>query len=219
MRARSCHERRRPLCALVRVRRERIVILLIDNYDSFTFNLYQYFEEIGARVAVFRHDAITVDDIEAGDYERIVISPGPKEPRDAGVSLEVVRRFSGRLPLLGVCLGHQCIVEAFGGRIVRAPRPVHGKASDIGHDGTGLFAGLPTPLAVGRYHSLVAEESSFPDVLEVTSRSADDDVIMAVSHRDHPTVGVQFHPESILTAHGHALLRNFLRIPAPERVQ
>lgn len=186
------------------------MILLIDNYDSFTFNLYQYLEEIGARTVVHRNDQVELDDVLSESWDAIVISPGPKDPSDAGLSLELVARVSGTIPLLGVCLGHQCIVQSFGGRIVRAPRPVHGKASVITHPGNELFEGMPEGLEVGRYHSLVAEEASFPDVLEVTSRSTDDNLIMALRHREHPTWGVQFHPESILTKHGHDMLRNFL---------
>ncbi len=193
------------------------MILLLDNYDSFTFNLYQYLREIGVETDVRRNDALTVDQVEAAGYEAIVISPGPKDPDDAGISLELVQRLSGVVPLLGVCLGHQAIVQAFGGRIVRAPAPVHGKASDVEHDGTDVFGGLPSPFSAGRYHSLVAELATFPDVLQVTARSVDDALIMGVRHREHLTFGVQFHPESILTEHGHTLLRNFVFIARGSR--
>lgn len=184
------------------------MILVIDNYDSFVFNIARYLEELGAAVRVLRNDAVTVDEVAALAPQALVLSPGPCAPDQAGISLDLVRRFSGRLPLLGVCLGHQCIGQVFGGRVTRARRPLHGQASPIEHDGRGLFAGLPQPLAVGRYHSLVVEAEG-AEALVVTARSAEGEV-MALRHREHPTFGVQFHPESILTEGGHALLRNFL---------
>ena len=187
------------------------MILLIDNYDSFTYNLYQYFCELGAEVEVIRNDKITTDEILSRGYAGVVISPGPADPDQSGVSLPAVAACSGKLPLLGVCLGHQCIAQHFGGKIIRAPRPVHGKASVITHDQSPLFDGLPRHYNAGRYHSLVAEEASFPDVLNVTARSTDDGLIMALQHQSHPTFGVQFHPESILTEHGRPLLNNFLK--------
>lgn len=192
------------------------MILLIDNYDSFTYNLYQYLEEIGAATTVLRNDAIDLqgiqEGIDTGRWAGIVVSPGPKAPQDAGISPHVITRYSGSLPILGVCLGHQSIVHAFGGEVVRAPAPVHGKASQIAHDGSRLFAGLPAQFAVGRYHSLVGQEHTLPACLRVTARSLDDDLIMALEHRTHPTFGVQFHPESILTEHGHAMLQNFVDV-------
>lgn len=223
------------------------MILLIDNYDSFVFNLARYCRELGQVVQVVRHDAISLDQIAAMAPQAIVISPGPCAPDQAGISLGVVTRFSGTLPILGVCLGHQCIGQAFGGRVVRARRPMHGQAAAVTHDGTGLFKGLTDPLIVGRYHSLVvdfdnpglpcraegvgeggigaespaAEPSSSPNPLRseeralvplvVTARSVEGE-IMALRHRDHPTFGVQFHPESVLTEGGHQLLANFLAI-------
>jgi anthranilate synthase component II len=185
------------------------VLLLIDNYDSFTYNLVQYFGELGADVHVYRNDAITVDQIAIWQPERIVISPGPCTPNEAGISVPAIRRFAGRIPILGVCLGHQAIGQAFGGRIVRAQRVMHGKVSAITHDGRGVFAGIPSPLTVTRYHSLAIERSSLPACLEVTAESEDGE-IMAVRHRELAVEGVQFHPEAILTEHGHALLQNFL---------
>lgn len=186
------------------------MFLLIDNYDSFVYNLYQYLSELGAAVTVVRNDQMTIDEVRAENYEGIVISPGPCDPDQAGISLEVVHELSGRVPILGVCLGHQAIVQAFGGRIVRAPKPVHGKTSPIEHDESGLFSDLPNPLEVARYHSLIAEEASLPDCLRVSARALDEDIIMAVAHREHATYGVQFHPESILTNNGHQLLSNFI---------
>jgi anthranilate synthase/aminodeoxychorismate synthase-like glutamine amidotransferase len=185
------------------------VILVIDNYDSFTWNLVQYLEELGEKVEVSRNDAIDGDGIEARRPRALVLSPGPKTPDDAGVTLEAVRRFSGRLPILGVCLGHQAIGQAFGGRIGRARHVMHGKVSPVKHDGRGVFSGLPTPLTVTRYHSLAIEPATMPACLEVTATS-DDGEVMGVRHRDLAVEGVQFHPEAILTEHGHALLRNFL---------
>jgi anthranilate synthase/aminodeoxychorismate synthase-like glutamine amidotransferase len=187
------------------------VILVIDNYDSFTWNLVQYLEELGEKVEVVRNDAIDGDGIEARRPRALVLSPGPKTPDDAGVTLQAVRRFSGRLPILGVCLGHQAIGQAFGGRIVRAPTLMHGKTSPIEHDGRTLFRDLPSPFDATRYHSLVVDPASVPSELEVSARTADG-VVMGLRHRSHPTEGVQFHPESILTGHGKALLANFLRL-------
>ena len=189
------------------------MVLLLDNYDSFTFNLVQCLAELGATVEVRRHDAITVDEAQKMAPERLVISPGPGRPADAGASLDLIRALRGRCPILGVCLGHQAIGEAFGGRVVRAPEPRHGKTSPIRHDGRGLFVGVPSTIEVGRYHSLVVEEATWPTDLEIVARSEDDGVIMALRHREHPIHGVQFHPESILTGEGRAILRNFLDLP------
>ena len=190
------------------------MLLMIDNYDSFTYNLVQYFGELGAEVVVHRNDQITVAEIEALRPQWIVISPGPCTPNEAGVSLETIRRLSGRVPILGVCLGHQSIGQAFGGRIVHAHDVMHGKTSAIHHRGQGVFRELPNPLQATRYHSLVIEQASLPDCLEVTAWTATADgavdEIMGVRHRELAVEGVQFHPESILTEHGHALLRNFL---------
>ncbi|HZN02737.1 MAG TPA: aminodeoxychorismate/anthranilate synthase component II [Candidatus Polarisedimenticolia bacterium] len=186
------------------------MILMIDNYDSFTWNLVQYLQEMEQEVEVVRNDAIDADGIAALGPKAIVISPGPGTPDDAGVSLETVRRFSGRLPILGVCLGHQAIGQAFGGRIVRAPTLMHGKTSPIRHDDGPLYHGLPNPFEATRYHSLVVDPKSFPQAL-VVSATTDAGVIMGLRHRSHPTEGVQFHPESILTTVGKDLMRNFLR--------
>ena len=185
------------------------MIVVIDNYDSFTYNLVQYLQELGADVEVYRNDRITVEGIAARGPGAIVLSPGPRTPDDAGITLETVRAFSGRLPILGVCLGHQAIGQAFGGRVVRAPSLMHGKTSLIRHDGRTLFAGLPDPFEATRYHSLVVDPESVPAVLEVSART-EDGVVMGLRHRRHPTEGVQFHPESILTREGKALLKNFL---------
>jgi anthranilate synthase component 2 len=185
------------------------MLLMIDNYDSFTYNLVQYLGELGEDVLTMRNDAITLEDIERLAPARIVISPGPCAPAQAGVSVPLLRHFAGRVPILGVCLGHQAIGEAFGGRIVRARELMHGKTSPITHDGRGVFRGLPSPYTVIRYHSLAIERASLPACLEVTAQT-DDGEIMGVRHREHAIEGVQFHPESILTEHGHALLRNFL---------
>ncbi len=189
------------------------MLLLIDNYDSFTYNLYQYLCELGAEVEVVRNDELSVEDCLAMAPERIVISPGPGTPDDAGISVELVRAAGGQVPLLGVCLGHQCIGEAFGGRIGYAGEIMHGKTSAISHDGRGVFEGLPEPFEAIRYHSLAIEPDSVPAELEVTARS-ESGVIMGVRHRSLPIEGVQFHPESIVTAVGHDLLRNFLRAEA-----
>jgi anthranilate synthase/aminodeoxychorismate synthase-like glutamine amidotransferase len=185
-------------------------VLLIDNYDSFTYNLYQYLCELGADVTVVRNDAISVDEARAMRPDLIVISPGPGVPRDAGISIELVRAMGPTTPVLGVCLGHQAITEAFGGVVSRAPELMHGKASPIEHDGRGVFEGLPSPFSAIRYHSLCAAPEAMPASLEVTARS-DSGVIMAVRHREFPVHGVQFHPESILTEHGKDLLANFLK--------
>lgn len=187
------------------------MLVLIDNYDSFTFNLYQYLRELGPEVQVFRNDEVTIEEIEIASPERIVISPGPCTPSQAGVSNEVIRHFAGRVPVLGVCLGHQCIGEVFGGRVAGAGEIVHGKTSMVRHDGKGVFAGLPNPMPAMRYHSLAIQPESVPECLEVTARS-DSGVIMGVRHREYAVEGVQFHPESIMTPEGKALLRNFLGI-------
>ncbi len=184
-------------------------LLLIDNYDSFTYNLVQAFLVLGAEVEVFRNDEIDVDRAVAMDHSHLVISPGPGTPRDAGVSLAMIRAFAGRKPIFGVCLGHQALVEAFGGNVVRAGRLMHGKVSPVTHDGRGLFAGIPQPFAAGRYHSLIADAGTMPPVLEVTARTAEGE-IMGVRHRKLPIEGVQFHPESVLTPDGPRLMANFL---------
>jgi len=187
---------------------------MIDNYDSFTYNLVQYFGELGQEVKVVRNDALSVDEIAALGAERIVISPGPCTPDQAGVSLEVLDRLSGKLPILGVCLGHQSLGQAFGGKVIRAKSIMHGKTSPIHHTGVGVFAGLPSPFQATRYHSLVVEKQSLPDCLEITawteSEDGSFDEIMGLRHRTLAVEGVQFHPESILTEHGHAMLKNFL---------
>jgi anthranilate synthase component 2 len=185
------------------------LLLLIDNYDSFTYNLVQYLGELGADVHVHRNDVLTLEQIAAWEPEQIVISPGPCTPGEAGISVPLIRRFAGTVPILGVCLGHQAIGQAFGGNIVRAARVMHGKVSPVAHDGRGVFTGLPSPLTATRYHSLAIERASMPACLEVTATS-DDGEVMGVRHREWPVEGVQFHPEAILTEHGHALLRNFL---------
>ena len=188
------------------------MILVVDNYDSFVHNLARYFALLGAAVRVCRNDALDPDAITAMAPRAVVLSPGPRTPAEAGITCAVLRRFSGRLPILGVCLGHQAIGSVFGGRTVRARHPLHGQASLIRHGGRGLFAGLPEPLAVGRYHSLIVEgEATMAEALTVDARSAEGE-IMALSHRSHPTFGVQFHPESVLTPDGLALLGNFLAI-------
>jgi anthranilate synthase component 2 len=185
------------------------VLLMIDNYDSFTYNLVQYLGELGQEVKVVRNDELSVDQIERLGPERIVLSPGPCTPNEAGVSLELIQRFAGRVPILGVCLGHQAIGQAFGGKVVHAKTLMHGKVSQIHHTGKGVFEGLPTPYQATRYHSLAIERASCPADLELTAWT-DDGEIMGVRHRTLPVEGVQFHPESILTEHGHALLRNFI---------
>ena len=195
------------------------MILMIDNYDSFTFNLVQYLGELGAEVVVHRNDQIDVEGVRRLAPDGIVISPGPCTPNEAGVSLDVIRAFSGEIPLLGVCLGHQAIGQAFGGRVVHAKAIMHGKTSMVFHSGVGVFEGLDNPFEATRYHSLVIEQATLPDCLEVTAWTRDEsgamDEIMGVRHRSLAVEGVQFHPESILTRHGHDLLRNFLkRLPA-----
>ena len=184
-------------------------LLMVDNYDSFTYNLFQYFGELGAQVEVFRNDEITVAEIEARSPDRLVISPGPCSPAEAGISVQAIRHFAGKLPILGVCLGHQSIGAALGGKIIRAQQLMHGKVSEITTTSEGVFAGLPEKFTVNRYHSLAIERESIPDELQVTAWT-DDGEIMGVRHKTLPIQGVQFHPESILTEHGHAMLRNFL---------
>ncbi|WP_275287940.1 anthranilate synthase component II [Halomonas elongata] len=190
------------------------MIVMIDNYDSFTFNIVQYLGELGAEVVTHRNDAISVAEIEALSPSHLVISPGPCTPNEAGISMEAVRHFAGRLPILGICLGHQAIGQVYGGEVQRAPQVMHGKTSRIRHDGHGVFAGLEDPLEVTRYHSLVVARDGLPDCLEVTAWTDDDDVtpglIMGLRHRELDIEGVQFHPESILTRQGHELLTNFL---------
>ena len=188
------------------------MLLVIDNYDSFTYNLVQYLGELGAEMKVIRNDDLTVDEIENDlDPERILISPGPGTPDDAGVSLDAVERFAGRVPILGVCLGHQAIGQFFGGNVVRAPEPVHGKPVEVRHDGKTIFNGIDCEFTAGRYHSLVVDRDTLPDCLEI-SASSPDGLIMAMRHRELPVEGVQFHPESILTEHGKLMLRNFLQL-------
>jgi len=186
------------------------MILMIDNYDSFTYNLVQYLGELGAEVRVYRNDAITVEELDALDPSHVVISPGPGTPDDAGISRDVIRELGARRPILGVCLGHQCIGEVFGGRVVRAPRLMHGKTSMIQHYGDGLFLGLPKPFEATRYHSLIVDEP-LPPELKATAFTAEGE-LMGLCHREYPIFGVQFHPESILTPHGKQVLRNFLMV-------
>jgi len=192
------------------------MILLIDNYDSFVYNLARYVRELGEEAVVRRHDATTPDEIAALDPSRIIISPGPCSPADAGISIAVIRRFGPTIPILGVCLGHQCIGAAYGAGIARAGRPVHGKPSRIAHDGRGLFAGLPNPFPAARYHSLAIARAGLPAELRVTA-TAEDGEIMAVEHVRHPVTGLQFHPESVLTEHGYVLLDRFLHGAASRR--
>lgn len=187
------------------------MFLLIDNYDSFTYNLYHFLGELGARVTVRRNDALTADEALEMEPQGIILSPGPCDPDQAGICLEVVAKAAGRLPLLGVCLGHQAIGQAFGGRVVRASALMHGKLSPIRHESGGVFEGLPSPLSATRYHSLTVERDSLPDSLEITAET-EDGTIMGLRHRELPVHGVQFHPESIASEHGHALLHNFLAI-------
>jgi anthranilate synthase/aminodeoxychorismate synthase-like glutamine amidotransferase len=184
------------------------MLVVIDNYDSFTYNLVQYLGELGADIRVFRNDQVTLDEIKALNPEHIVISPGPGDPGDGGISNDVLREFGPTTPILGVCLGHQCIGEVYGGQVTRAPRLMHGKTSRVYHNGKGVFSGVPSPFQATRYHSLIVEEP-IPDCLEVTAFTRDGEV-MGVKHKDYPTVGVQFHPESILTEHGKRILQNFL---------
>ncbi|OYO32075.1 aminodeoxychorismate/anthranilate synthase component II [Janthinobacterium sp. PC23-8] len=185
------------------------MLLMIDNYDSFTYNIVQYFGELGEDVRVYRNDEITIEQIEALNPDRICISPGPKAPAQAGISVDVLKHFAGKKPILGVCLGHQAIGEAFGGKVIRAKQVMHGKTSVIAHTGVGVFKDIPSPFTVIRYHSLAIERASLPACLEVTAWT-DDGEIMGVRHRQFDIEGVQFHPESILSEHGHALLKNFL---------
>jgi anthranilate synthase/aminodeoxychorismate synthase-like glutamine amidotransferase len=185
------------------------MLVMIDNYDSFTYNLVQYLGELGQVIKVYRNDQVTVDELEAQRPDRIVISPGPCTPLEAGISNEVLRRFAGKLPILGVCLGHQCVGHVFGGEVVRAPRLMHGKTSMIHHDGKTIFAGLPNPFEATRYHSLIIRRETLPDCLEITAET-DQQEIMGLRHKRHQIEGVQFHPESILTECGRDLLRNFL---------
>ncbi|MCX8035682.1 MAG: aminodeoxychorismate/anthranilate synthase component II [Candidatus Sumerlaeia bacterium] len=190
------------------------MILVIDNYDSFTYNLVQYLGDLGAELRVFRNDEVSLDAVEKLGPERIVISPGPCTPKEAGISRDVIRRFGPRIPLLGVCLGHQAIGDVYGGEVVRADRVWHGKTSMIHHDGRDVFRGLPNPFEATRYHSLIVRRESLPPCLEITAWT-DDGLIMGLRHREHPVWGVQFHPESILTAPGKDLLRNFLSLGKP----
>jgi anthranilate synthase/aminodeoxychorismate synthase-like glutamine amidotransferase len=193
-----------------------VKLLLIDNYDSFTYNLAQYFGELGADVAVERNDALTLGQIRELAPGAIVISPGPCTPNEAGISMDVIQTFAGQVPMLGVCLGHQCIGQVFGGRVVRAPRIMHGKTSKIFHDEKGLFAGVENPFVATRYHSLVIAPESMPDTLEVTAKTWEDEIMgVRLKARGAPLEGVQFHPESIMTTAGKALLANFLRMAAP----
>ena len=187
------------------------MLLVIDNYDSFTYNLVQYFGELGADPQVKRNDAITPDEVEKMKPQKIVISPGPGRPEEAGISMELIRKFGGKIPILGVCLGHQCMGEVYGGKVVRAGRLMHGKTSPIQHDGKGVFQGLPNPFEATRYHSLIVEKNSVPSCLEVCAETAEGE-IMGLRHREYPVHGVQFHPESILSKEGKDLLANFLRI-------
>jgi len=187
------------------------MVLVIDNYDSFTYNLVQYLGELGAAVKVMRNDVVRVEDVVAAGAERIVISPGPGRPEDAGVTMSVIRELGERTPILGVCLGHQAIGAVFGGSVVRAGTPMHGKTSTIEHNGCGIFAGIGGPFLASRYHSLVVAEEGLPSELEVTARTKDDRIVMGLRHRRRPIYGVQFHPESILTGEGRTILRNFLR--------
>ena len=189
------------------------MVLVIDNYDSFTYNLVQYLGELGAEIVVRRNDAVTVEEIGELAPSAIVISPGPCAPAQAGVTVDVIRRWGSSIPTLGVCLGHQAIGEAYGGVVVRAERVMHGKTSQVKHDGSGVFAGLPSPMEVMRYHSLIVERETLPDCLDIIGVAEDDPrEVHAVRHREHPVHGVQFHPESVMTPHGKALLRNFLEL-------
>ncbi|MGA2370262.1 MAG: anthranilate synthase component II [Candidatus Korobacteraceae bacterium] len=191
------------------------MIFVLDNYDSFTYNLVQYLGELGARVVVARNDQITVNEIQALHPDRIVISPGPCTPQDAGISIDVIRHFAGRVPLLGVCLGHQAIGAAFGGKVVRAPNLMHGKTSSVEHDGKTIFRDIPSPMTATRYHSLIVEEKSLPKELEISATCLDRDgtrVIMGLRHRKFAVEGVQFHPESVLTDQGKQMIRNFLHL-------
>lgn len=194
---------------------ESVMVFVLDNYDSFTYNLVQYLGELGAEMEVRRNDELTVDEVEALKPERILLSPGPCTPHDAGILVPLIQRMAGKTPILGVCLGHQAIGEAFGGQVVRAAELMHGKTSPVNHDGKGVFAGLPTPLTCTRYHSLIVAEDSLPKELEITARSDGKDgesIIMGLRHRSLPVEGVQFHPESVLTEGGRQMIRNFLEM-------
>lgn len=192
----------------------RSMVFVLDNYDSFTYNLVQYLGELGAKIEVRRNDELTVDEVEALKPERILLSPGPCTPQDAGILVPLIQRMAGKTPILGVCLGHQAIGEAFGGKVVRAAELMHGKTSPVEHDGKGVFAGLPTPLTCTRYHSLIVAEEGLPKELEITARSGgdEDSIIMGLRHRSLPVEGVQFHPESVLTEGGKQMIRNFLEM-------
>ena len=187
------------------------MLLVIDNYDSFTYNLVQYFGELGTEIQIFRNDEISIEEIERLSPERICVSPGPCTPNEAGISNEVIREFGSRLPLLGVCLGHQCIGHVFGATVVQADRLMHGKTSPVEHDGKGVFAGLENPFEATRYHSLIVKRDTVPEILEITAETAEGE-IMGLRHREFPVYGVQFHPESILTGEGKKLLKNFLEV-------
>ncbi|MED1743876.1 aminodeoxychorismate/anthranilate synthase component II [Brevibacillus borstelensis] len=194
------------------------MILMIDNYDSFTYNLVQYVGELGQELQVRRNDKITLEEIEQLAPDYLMISPGPCTPNEAGISMEAIRHFAGKIPILGVCLGHQSIGQVFGGKVLRAERLMHGKTSEVLHDGKTIFAGIPSPFTAARYHSLIVEEATLPPELEVTARTAEGE-IMALRHREYPIEGVQFHPESIITQHGKKLLQNFLTAYAKEPVK
>jgi len=187
------------------------MIFVLDNYDSFTYNLVQYMGELGAEMTIRRNDELTVDEVEALAPERIVLSPGPCTPQEAGISIDLIKRMAGKTPILGVCLGHQAIGAAFGGDVVRAPKIMHGKASEVEHDGKTIFSGLSSPMTCTRYHSLIVSENNLPEVLEVSARTADG-TIMGLRHREYPVEGVQFHPESVLTSDGKHLIKNFLEL-------
>src|SRR5678815_1953597 len=188
------------------------MVFVLDNYDSFTYNLVQYLGELGATIVVRRNDEMTIDQLRGLAHDRVVISPGPGRPEQAGVSLDVIKEFGPRMPLLGVCLGHQAIGLAFGGEVIRAPAPIHGKTSTVEHNGKGVFAGLTSSFQAGRYHSLIVNEQGLPAELEVTARTKDDGLVMGLRHRTLPIHGVQFHPESVLTNEGRRILRNFLEM-------
>jgi anthranilate synthase component 2 len=187
------------------------MVFVLDNYDSFTYNLVQYMGELGAEMTVRRNDELTVDEVEALEPDRILLSPGPCTPQEAGISIDLVRHFAGKVPVLGVCLGHQAIGAAFGGDVVRAPQLMHGKTSDVAHDGKTIFSGIQSPMICTRYHSLIVAEKGLPDELEITARTADG-TIMGLRHRQHAVEGVQFHPESVLTQDGKRLIKNFLEL-------
>ncbi|HVJ06859.1 MAG TPA: aminodeoxychorismate/anthranilate synthase component II [Acidisarcina sp.] len=191
------------------------MVFVLDNYDSFTYNLVQYMGEMGAEMVIRRNDELTVEDVEALAPERILLSPGPCTPQEAGISIPLIRHFAGKVPILGVCLGHQAIGAAFGGKVVRAPQLMHGKTSEVEHDSRTIFAGIPSPMTCTRYHSLIVAEEGLPAELEISARTASPDgssIIMGLRHRKYPVEGVQFHPESVLTANGKQLIRNFLEL-------